>query len=69
MDINLIRRFWSIVESAPHQRFSALDDSGVLQWLVELLQADPTFDSRQLPMVSDYIQTRMPLIRDLAQQL
>ena len=69
MDIQLLRRLWSIVESAPSQRFSTLDDSSVLHWIVELLQADPAFDSQNLPAVSDYIQTRMPLIRTLAQQM
>jgi len=69
MDINLLRQLWSIVESAPSQRVSTLDDSGVLQWLMELLKADPTFDSQQLPVASTYIKSRLPLIRDLAQQL
>lgn len=69
MDTSLLRQLWSIVESAPSQRVSALDDSGVLQWLMDLLKADPTFDSRQLPIASTYIQSRLPLIRDLAQQM
>ena len=68
MDSRLLRHLWSTVESIPSQRLSNLDDSGVLQWLVDLLQSDPSFDSRQLPMVSSYIRERMPLIRDLAQQ-
>ena len=67
MDVRLLRQLWSVVESAPNQRFSSLDDSGVLQWLTELLQADPTFDIRNLPVVSSYIRTKMPLIRDVAQ--
>ncbi|MGD1863092.1 MAG: hypothetical protein ACFB0D_00920 [Phormidesmis sp.] len=69
MDVSLLRQLWSIVESAPSHRVSSLDDSGVVQWLMDLLKADPTFDSRQLPVASRYIQSRLPLIRDLAQQL
>ncbi|MEO0768117.1 MAG: hypothetical protein AAFY72_01580 [Cyanobacteria bacterium J06649_4] len=69
MDIRLLRKLWSVVESTPSQRFSTLDDSSILHWLVEVLQADPAFDSQNLPVVSNYIQTRMPLIRDLAQQM
>jgi len=68
MDVRLLRQLWSIVESTPSQRISTLDDSGVLRWLTDLLKADPTFDANYLPMACDYIQTRMPLIRDLAQQ-
>jgi len=69
MDVSLLRKLWSIVESAPSQRVSTLDDPGMLQWLMDLLQADPTFDPRQLPVASNYIQSRLPLIRDLAQQM
>ncbi|MEM6868242.1 MAG: hypothetical protein AAGB19_07420 [Cyanobacteria bacterium P01_F01_bin.3] len=69
MDVSLLRKLWAIVESAPSHRVSTLDDSGVLQWLMELLKADPTFDSQKLPMASTYIQSRLPLIRDLAQQM
>ena len=69
MDVRLIRQLWSVVESAPTQRLSTLDDSGILQWLMDLLKADPTFDSRQLPLDSSYLRSRLPLIRDLAQQM
>ena len=68
MDIKILRQLWSIIESTPGQRISSLDDSAIVQWLTDLLQADPTFDSESLPTVSHYIRARMPLIRDLAQQ-
>ena len=67
MDIRLLRKLWSIVESTPNQRISNLDDSAGLGWLTDLLLSDPTFDRHQLPTVSHYIQMRMPLIRDMAQ--
>ncbi len=69
MDVRLIRQLWAIVESAHTQRLSTLDDSSMLQKLIDLLKADPTFDSRQLPLASSYLQSRMSLIRDLAQQM
>ena len=68
MDVKILRQLWSIVESTPGQRISRLDDSAVRQWIIDLLQADPSFDNTALPVVSNYIQMRMPLIRDLAQQ-
>ncbi|MEL6489443.1 MAG: hypothetical protein AAFV85_16720 [Cyanobacteria bacterium J06634_6] len=68
MDSRLIHQLWSIVDATPKTRLSNLDDSGVLHWLVDLLQDDPAFDARQLPVVSSYIRSRMPLIRELAQQ-
>ena len=68
MDTSLLRKLWSVVESAPSQRISNLDDSALLRWLTDLLESDPAFDPRNSSIVSNYIQTRMPLIRDLAQQ-
>jgi len=67
MDASLLRKLWSTVEAMPKNRISTLDDSSILAWLMDLLQADPAFDSRQSSVVSHYIQSRMPLIRDLAQ--
>lgn len=68
MDTSLLRQFWSILEASPTQRLAALDDSSVSKWIVDILKADPTFDPGNLPVVNRYIQTRLPLIRDLAQQ-
>ena len=67
MDASLLRKLWSTVEAMPNHRISALDDSSVLAWLMDLLQSDPSFDAHQSSVVSHYIQSRMPLIRDLAQ--
>lgn len=68
MDIRLLRQFWSILEASPNRRLASLDDSSVSKWIVDILKADPTFDPVNLPTVSRYVQTRIPLIRDLAQQ-
>ncbi|MBE9060753.1 hypothetical protein [cf. Phormidesmis sp. LEGE 11477] len=68
MDIRLLRQFWSILEASRSQRLASLDDSSLSKWILDILKADPTFDSRHLPTVDQYIQTRIPLIRDLAQQ-
>ena len=68
MDIRLLRQFWSILEATPNRRLASLDDSSVSRWIVDILKADPTFDPRHLPTVNQYIQTRIPLIRDLSQQ-
>ena len=68
MDISLLRQLWSVVESFPHSRLSSLDDSSLLRSLTESLQSDPTFDPQHLPSVSEYISSRMPLIREMSQQ-
>lgn len=69
MDISLLRQLWSVVESLPSSSLSALDDSHLMKSLIDLLQSDPAFDSGNLPVVSGYIRTRMPLIREMFQQM
>ncbi|MEL6815873.1 MAG: hypothetical protein AAFP03_13825 [Cyanobacteria bacterium J06598_3] len=68
MDARLIRQLWSAVESTPTNKLSNLDDSSLLSSLMDLLKSDPTFDPRNLSAMSQYISTRMPLIRELSQQ-
>lgn len=67
MDTRLIRQLWSAVESFPLGQFSNLDDSSLLKSIVDLLQSDPSFESHNVPVVSHYLQSRMPLIRDTFQ--
>jgi hypothetical protein len=69
MDINLLRQLWSVVESIPSSSLLTLDDSSLMKSLIELLQSDPAFDAGNLPAVSGYIHTRMPLIREMSQQM
>ncbi len=68
MDTSLLRQLWSVVESFPNHRLSKLDDTCLLRSLVDSLQSDPAFDPGNLPLVSKYISTRIPLIRELSQQ-
>ena len=68
MDVSLLRQLWSVVESFPNHRISSLDDRSLMRSLVDSLQADPAFDPRNLPTVSNYINTRIPLIREISQQ-
>lgn len=69
MDISLLRQLWSIVESFPSSRLSSLDDCSLMRSLVDSLRADPAFDARHLPVVSSYIRSRIPLIREMSQQM
>ncbi|MGB3296268.1 MAG: hypothetical protein WBB01_25050 [Phormidesmis sp.] len=69
MDVSLLRQLWSIVESFPSSRLSNLDDRSLMRSLVDSLKADPAFDSRNLPAVSSYIHSRIPLIREMSQQM
>ncbi len=68
MDSNLLRQLWSVVTSFENNRLSKLDDNNLLRSLVDSLQSDPAFDPSNVPLISNYISARLPLIRELSQQ-
>lgn len=68
MDTKLVRQLWGAVQSNAAKGLAQLDDSALMQSLVDLLQEDPGFDPGNVATMNQYIQTRLPLIRDLASQ-
>lgn len=68
MDIKLIRQLWSAVQSASEQGLAQLDDTNLMQSLVETLQEEPGFDPSNVAVMNSYIRMRLPLIRDMASQ-
>ena len=68
MDTKLIRQLWSAVQSASAKGLAQLDDNTLMQALVETIQEEPGFDPGNLAVMNSYIQTRLPLIRDMASQ-
>lgn len=63
----MIRQLWSLVEATQSQVLLNLDDSTLVQWLLKQLKTQRVLDRTETVVFSDYIQSRLPLIRDLAQ--
>ncbi|USR89556.1 hypothetical protein NEA10_11740 [Phormidium yuhuli AB48] len=64
----LLRQLWSIVERTQANLILSLDDASLSQWLLKQLQQSLALDSRDVRVLDDYIRSKTPLIRDLAQQ-
>ena len=64
----MLRQLWAVVESAQAQILLNLDDSSLAQWLVRQLKAQRSLDSDETNLLNAYIHTKMPLIRDLAEE-
>lgn len=62
----MIRQLWSLVEATQSQVLLNLDDSTLVQWLLKQLKTQRALDRTEAVVFSDYIQSRLPLIRDLA---
>ncbi|MBD2021452.1 hypothetical protein H6F43_14830 [Leptolyngbya sp. FACHB-36] len=58
----MLRQLWSIVERTQAHVLLSLDDTNLVQWLLKQLRTD----SNEVAIYSHYIQSRLPLIRDMA---
>jgi hypothetical protein len=64
----MLRQLWAVVESAQAQILLNLDDSSLAQWLLRQLKSQRSLDSDETNMLNAYIRTKLPLIRDLAEE-
>lgn len=62
-----LRHLWSVVETAQTNTLLLLDDASLVQWLLKQIKANASLDRDETHILSDYIHSRLTLIRDLAQ--
>lgn len=68
MSPEAIRKFWSLIETTQTNILLTLDNDALVNWLVRHLQREGLLkvtDSRDLNV---YINDRLPLIRDMAEE-
>ncbi len=63
----LLRQLWSVIDTAHSSHILSLDDQGLANWVIEQLCHQSPLDTVELTQVSRYIQTKLSLIRDIAQ--
>jgi hypothetical protein len=64
----MLRQLWSLIETTQANLLLALDDATLAQWLTKQFKQDRALNRDELDCLNDYISTKAPLIRDLAQQ-
>ena len=64
----ILRQLWSVVEATQAHTLLKLDDASLVQWLIKQTTTKTILDGSQTDVLSDYIQSRLSLIRDLAQE-
>jgi hypothetical protein len=64
----MLRQLWTLVESTQAPLLLNLDDTSLVQWLLRQLRTQRTLDIEESTILSSYIRTRLPLIRDLAEE-
>jgi hypothetical protein len=63
----LLRQFWTVVETTQTTLLLNLDDPSLVQQLTHELKTQQTLDLDEAKAVNHYIQSKLPLIRDMAQ--
>ncbi len=65
MNPTLLHRLWSLVDISHPRTLSAFSDGDLARWLVQQLQAEQSLSHQEINDLSEYIQSRSLLIREM----
>ena len=68
MTPTILRQLWSVVEATQTHTLLKLDDASLVQWLLKQTKNQASLDGDETNVLTNYIESRLTLIRDLAQQ-
>lgn len=68
MTPTMLRQLWSLVENTQATTLVSLDDKNLVKWLIEQLKTNSSLSQNETNRAMDYIQSRISLIRDLAEE-
>lgn len=64
---NMMRQLWALVESTQVSTLLQFEDSDLVQFLLKRFKAQQLIDAQDTTSLDTYIQSKLPLIRDLAE--
>lgn len=68
MTPTILRQLWSVVETSQAHTLLKLDDASLVQWLLKQTKNQASLDGDETNILTNYIESRLTLIRDLAQE-
>lgn len=68
MTPTMLRQLWSLIETTQATMLVTLDDASLVQWLLKQVKMNSTINGKEADLLNQYIQSRLSLIRDLAQE-
>ena len=66
MDSSMLRQLWLVIEETQSNNLLRLDDDALVQQLLDRLDDRKPLTREESRSISNYLQSRTPLIRDLA---
>lgn len=67
MNPHLLRHLWLLVDRAQGSHLLALDDNGLVRWLMDEFSLQQPINQAETDQLNQYIRAKIPLIRDVAQ--
>lgn len=64
---NMMRQLWALVESTQVNTLLQFEDSDLVQFLLKRFKAQQSIDAQDASNLDTYIHSKLPLIRDLAE--
>ncbi len=64
---NVMRQLWALVESTQVSTLLQFEDSDLVQFLLKRFNAQQSIDPQDARHLDTYIQSKLPLIRDIAE--
>ena len=64
----MLRQLWSLIETTQATLLVNLDDATLVQWLLKQLKMNSALNGNETDLLNEYIESRLSLIRDLAEQ-
>jgi hypothetical protein len=64
----MLRQLWSLIETTQANLLLRLDDASLVQWLLQQFKQQRSLNHEEIYILNDYLNNRLSLIRDLAQQ-
>ncbi|MGB6302077.1 MAG: hypothetical protein WBF90_38715 [Rivularia sp. (in: cyanobacteria)] len=68
MTPKIMRQVWSVVETTQTKTLLHMDDASLVKLLVKQTTNQASLDCHEADFLGDYIQSRLPLIRDIAHE-
>jgi succinate dehydrogenase flavin-adding protein (antitoxin of CptAB toxin-antitoxin module) len=68
MTPTMLRQVWSIIETTQTTTLLKLDDASLVEWLMKQVKYERSLDRQETDTMSNYLYSRLNLIRDLAQE-
>jgi hypothetical protein len=64
----MLRQLWTVIETTQANMLLKLDDANLVQWLLKQIKQQRSLNSDEANIMSDYLHSKLSLIRDLAQE-